>query len=134
MVPTYECAGFYWKTAEDGHCKIKYRKESENIWKNGMDLVYDSRDGEYRGSIVGLSPDTGYQVELSNNNSNTRLTFKTRSDKFPVGKITVLPEGESDTTIIITESGTPRAYHLIAVPSNSKSVINLKNVANAESK
>ncbi len=127
-VPTFECAGLYWKTIEGGPCKIRYREESGRTWKDGLDLAYDPRDGEYRGSIIGLSPDTGYQVELSDNNSKAQLTFKTRSDKFPVGKITVLPEGESDTTIVITESGTPRAYHLVTVSADSKSVINLKNV------
>ena len=126
-VTTFECAGIYWKVTDGGPCRIRFKEESGKEWKDGLDLVYDARDGEYRGSIIGLSPDTGYQVELSNNNSKTRLTFKTRSDRFPVGKITVLPEGESDTTIVITESGTPRAYHLVTVPSDSKSVINLKN-------
>jgi hypothetical protein len=127
-VPTFECAGLYWKTTEEGPCRIKYREDSGRIWKDGLDLVYDARDGEYRGSIIGLSPNTGYQVELSDNNSKIQVSFKTRSDKFQVGRITVLPEGESDTTIVITESGTPLAYHLVTVPADSKSVINLKNV------
>lgn len=127
-VSTFECAGLYWKVKEGGPCVIKYKRESEKLWKDGLDLVYDARDGEYRGSIVGLSPGTAYQVELSNTNSRFLLNFKTRSDKFPVGKITVLPEGESDSAIVISESGTPDAYHLVTVPSNGKSVLNLKNV------
>ena len=127
-VPTFECAGLYWKTPENGQCKIRYKEASGSSWKNGLDLVYDARDGEYRGSIVGLEPGKSYQVELSDNTSNTRLNFLTRGDKFPIGKTTFLPSGESDKTIVITESGTPEAYHLITVPANSKSVLNLKNV------
>ena len=38
------------------------------------------------------------------------IGFTTKNDKFPVGRITVLKGGESDSTIVITESGTPDAY------------------------
>jgi hypothetical protein len=126
--PTYENAGIYWKTPESGECRIRYRKDNSPVWKEGLDLVYDARDNEYRGSIIKLDPDTGYIVELSTNSATTELTFRTRRDNFPVGRTTFLPEGESDRTIVITESGTPDAYHLVTVPHNSKSVLNLKNV------
>ena len=128
VVATYECAGLYWKMPENGSCRIRYRKEAEDKWQAGLDLVYDKRDGEYRGSIIGLSPNTSYQVELTNGSLKTARNFRTRSDKFPVGKVTVLPEGESDKPVLITESGNPGAYHLVTVPAGSKSVLNLKNV------
>lgn len=128
-VPTFECAGLYWKTPERGPCTIKYREVSEKNWKNGLDLAYDTRDQEYRGSIIDLKPGTGYQVELSDKNSKVQVSFETRSDKFPVGKISVLPAGESDSMIVIRESGTPGAYHLVTVPAGSKSILNLKNVS-----
>lgn len=128
-VTTYECASLYWKTQESGPCKIRYKEVAGNKWKDGFDLIYDSRDGEYRGSLVGLSPKTAYQVELSSKSSKASLNLSTRTDIFPVGKVTVLPEGETDKTIIITESGTPEAYHLVTVPAGSKSILNLKNVS-----
>ena len=128
-VTTYECAGIYFKTAEGGPCKIRYKEVKAGGWNVGLDLVYDSRDGEYRGSIVNLKPDTEYEVGLETSSANSRLNFKTKSDVFPVGKITVLPEGESDKQITITESGTPDAYHLVTLPENSKSILNLKNVS-----
>ena len=127
-VSTYECASVYWKTPEAGACKIRYKEIKANTWRNGMDLVYDDRDGEYRGSIINLLPDSDYQIELISGNAKTQLKFKTRNDKFPAGRKTVLPAGESDKTIVITESGTPDAYHLVTVPESSKSVLNLKNV------
>lgn len=126
---TYECAGIYWKTTDSGPCNIRYREKSDSDWKNGLELVYDSRDGEYRGSIVGLKPNTGYQAEISSGKSKEIFEFATRPEKFKVGKITVLTPGESDKTIVITESGTPDAYHLVTVPEGSKSVLNLKNVS-----
>ncbi|HLU88402.1 MAG TPA: hypothetical protein VKZ51_01125, partial [Cyclobacteriaceae bacterium] len=50
-VATYECGSIYWKTPQAGECKIRYREAGKNSWQEGLDLVYDSRQGEYRGSI-----------------------------------------------------------------------------------
>jgi hypothetical protein len=127
-VATYECASIYWKTTEAGAGRIRYKEVKSNTWKDGLDLVYDSRQGEYRGSIIKLVPNTEYQVELSSTSAKSQVKVRTRSDNFPVGKKTVLPAGETDKTIVITESGTPSAYHLVTVPDNAKSVLNLKNV------
>jgi hypothetical protein len=127
-VSTYESGSVYWKTPESGVCTMRYKEAKGKTWKNGLDLVYDARHGEYRGSIIDLVQNSEYQVELSSGGARAKLTLKTRNDVFPVGKTTILPEGESDKTIVITESGTPDAYHLVTVPPNSKSVLNLKNV------
>lgn len=127
-VSTYECAGIYWETQEDGTCTIRYKESQSNTWRNGLDLVYDDRQNEYRGSIINLIPGKEYNVELSNNTASTQLKLKTRNDVFPVGKTTVLEKGETDQTIKITESGNPDAYHLVTVPEMTRSVLNLKNV------
>src|SRR5690606_27361154 len=108
--------------------KIRYKEAKEEAWKEGLDLVYDARQGEYSGSIIGLDSNEEYLVELTNNSTNSQLKFKTRNDVFPIGKTTLLPAGETDQTIVITESGTPEAYHLVTVPESSRSVLNLKNV------
>lgn len=127
-VSTFECAGVYWKTPEAGGCKVRYKEAKGSAWKQGFDLIYDSRQGEYRGSIIKLIPNTEYDVELSTGSAKTQLKFRTRNDNFPIGRITVLPEGESGETIVITESGQPDAYHLVTVPEGSRSVLNLRNV------
>ena len=128
-VGTYECASVYWKTPEAGACRIRYKETGSNKWKEGLDLVYDSRDGEYRGSLVSLIPNAEYQAELVTSSAKSQLEFRTRSDVFKIGKTTILPEVESDKPLIITESGTPDAYHLVTVPEKSKSILNLKNVS-----
>jgi hypothetical protein len=127
-VSTFECSGIYWKTPEAGPCKIQYKEVKGKAWKDGLELAYDSRDGEYRGSIIKLKSSTEYQVKLSTNSAKANLKLKTRNDNFPVGKTTFLPEGESDKTFVITESGTRDAYHLVTVPANTRSVLNMKNV------
>ncbi len=128
IAPTYECAGIYWKTKEAGTCKITYKAKSETEWKKGLDLMYEKRAGEYRGSIVDLKPNTSYELELESGNEKTSSAFVTRNDNFLIGKVTELPEGETDKPIRITESGTPEAYHLVTVHPGKKSVLNLKNV------
>lgn len=128
-VTTFECAGLYWKAPEAGACELRYREINSTTWRKGLNLSHDSRNGEYRGSIVGLKPDTDYEAELTAGSAKARLAFRTRSDVFPIGNTTVLPAGESDRTIVITESGTPDAYHLVTVPEGGKSILNLKNVA-----
>ena len=128
-VTTYECAGIYWQTPEDGICKVMYSLSGKKQWKESLELVYDTRDGEYRGSIVNLTPGTEYDVELTTRSAKTNIKAKTRSDKFKVSKVTLLPAGESDKKIVITDSGTPDAYHLVTVPSGSRSLLNLKNIA-----
>ena len=128
IISTYECAGLYWKTAQAGSCAIRYREKSQKEWSTGLDLVYDNRDGEYRGSIIALKPNTSYQAELTAGKTIKVIDFNTRNDSFPVGKITILKAGEYDSTVIINESGTPEAYHLVTVPEKQSSVLNLKNV------
>ena len=128
VVTTYECAGIYWHTPEDSICRVKYSISGKKQWKESLELVYDIRDGEYRGSIVNLTPGTEYDIELTTRSAKTNIKAKTRRDNFKVGKVTVLPVGESDRKIEITVSGTQDAYHLVTVPSGSQSILNLKNI------
>lgn len=127
-VPTYECAGVYWKAPEAGTCRIAYREVKSKTWIQGFPLVYDGRDGEYRGSIIKLRPNTAYEIKLETQSDKTGIKFITKNDQFSIGKTTIIPEGESDETIRITESGTADAYHLVTVPANKRSVLNMKNV------
>lgn len=128
-ISTFECAGFYWKTDSATVCTVRYREKASADWKTGLNLVYDYRDREYRGSITGLKVNTAYEAELHAGDFKKLLSFTTRNDRFPVGKVTELPVGESDKPIVITESGSPNAYHLVTVPAGSRSVLNLKNVS-----
>lgn len=127
---TYECAGLYWRTSESGVCRVRYTEDGKTSWREGMDLVYDSRDGEYRGSLVGLKPATRYRAELVAGAAKAEIAFTTRSDVFPVGRRTLLPAGESTQTVVITESGTPDAYHWVTVPDGGRSTIDLRNSRN----
>ncbi|MES2692238.1 MAG: right-handed parallel beta-helix repeat-containing protein [Verrucomicrobiota bacterium] len=126
---TYECAGLYWKTPDAGECRVRVRQKGASAWKQALSLVYDARDSEYRGSVVGLKPDTAYEAELTVGEKTTPVAFRTRADRFPVGKTTIIPAGETTETFVITESGTPEAYHLVTVAPGTRSTIDLRNRA-----
>jgi hypothetical protein len=128
-VTTFECAGLYWKVGDNGACRVRYRARPGGEWRAGLELVYDPRDGEYRGSLVGLKPDTDYEAEFTAGSRAESLAFRTRSDRFPIGKTTLVPAGETSTPLVITESGTPGGYHLVTVAPGTRATIDLRNTA-----
>ncbi len=125
-VATYECIGLYFKSPDLGACGVQFRLDGESAWREGYPLVYDPRDGEYRGSIVGLSPGTSYSVKVTAVGSH-ELICRTRSDRFPIGKTTYLEGGTGSKPLVITESGTPDAYHLITPAEGSRATIDVRN-------
>lgn len=83
-VPTFEAIGIYWRTpGAGGPCSVRFRENPgqgpAGTWREGLDLWFDDRVGEienayvgptwhrneYRGSLVGLSPGTRYEIELA---------------------------------------------------------------------
>jgi len=129
-VATYECIGLYFKSPDLGQCDVQFRREGATAWREGYPLVYDPRDNEYRGSIVGLTPDTNYSVKITPGGRSRELSCKTRTDSFPIGKITYLEGGINSKPLIITESGTPKGYHLITPAKDSKATIDVRNAEN----
>jgi hypothetical protein len=129
VVTTFECAGIYWKNAGPGSCTVRYRPHGASEWRPGLPLVFDARDAEYRGSLVGLSPDTEHEAELVAGGQTLRLSFRTRSDRFPVGRTTLIPAGETSRPVVIRESGKPDAYHLVTVAPGARATIDLRGSA-----
>jgi hypothetical protein len=128
-VPTFECLGLYYPSpTERGECKVTYRRDGEQFWRDALPLVYDPREQQYRGSLVNLTPDTAYLIRLTCDGQTIEFTGRTRSDQFPIGKTTHLPAGELDKPLRITESGTPDAWHLVTPGPGSKTVIDAFNL------
>ena len=126
-VATYECVGLYWPTAEARECTVQFRREGAEAWRPALPLVYDPRDHEYRGSIVGLAPDTPYEIKLRASDAEVALKARTRNDQFPIGESTTLPAGDSAQSFTITKSGTPQAYHLVAPPPGARTTLDAIN-------
>lgn len=130
-VTTYECIGVYWTAPAARECAVRYRAEGDANWQAALPLVYDARDGEFRGSIVGLRPATPYEIQLGADGRDATLKAATRSDRFPIGETTQLPAGDSTQDFKITKSGTAEAYHLVTVPPGARVSLDAMNKAAA---
>ena len=129
-VPTFESLGLYFNNATDeGAGGVRYRAAGSSEWREGHPLVYDAREKQYRGSLVGLRPDTDYEIRIEVNKRATDLKARTRSDQFPIGKTTHLPGGTTDQTVYIREPGTADAWHLVTPAPKTKFVSDVFNAA-----
>ena len=128
-VPTFECLGLYYNSeTERGTCNVQYRQDNQQAWRDALPLVSDPRERQYRGSLVGLKPDTQYLVRLTCGGRNVKLSGRTRSEQLPVGKTTHLPAGELDKPLRVTEPGTADAWHLVTPSPGTKTAIDVFNL------
>jgi hypothetical protein len=119
-VPTFHSLGLYWKPGSNpgsAGCEVRYRKTGDSSWKQGLNLWYDSRNSECRGSLVHLSPNSEYEVQFAmpGKSPSAGLKAKTWSEQFPIAK-TVKVSNRS-TTLEITEGGTKDGYVLYEGPA-----------------
>ncbi|MCI0492464.1 MAG: hypothetical protein L0Z07_05975 [Planctomycetes bacterium] len=128
-VSTFESIGLYWKpdnSAEARDCAVRYRPVGTETWHQGLPLWYDARDLECRGSLVQLTPDTAYEIELLEPATKmlARVEARTWSENFPIGKTITLPEF-SDETLTVDESGEPNGYVLVTPQPGAAATIDV---------
>jgi len=129
-VPTFESFGLYYNRAMASQpCRVHYRPANTTEWREGYPLVYDQRERQYRGSLVGLKPDTLYDIRLESEGDPAQFQARTRSEEFPVGKTTYLPGGTTDQTLTIREGGTEKAWHLVTPAVGTKYVNDVFNLS-----
>ena len=120
-VPTFESLGLYYDRAPaPDPCRVQYRAAGESTWREGYPLVYDPREKQYRGSLVGLKPDTLYDIRLEAGADHLSFQARTLSEQFPIGKTTLLTSENSDKTVYIREAGAENAWHLVTPSPGTK--------------
>src|SRR5260221_9551077 len=112
-VPTYEAAGLYWSNAganSQTGCEVKFRKSGDANWSQGLAMWFDARNGECRGSIVGLTNGTTSeaQMNLPGQAAAKSVTFTTWSNAMPVAGTVKAASGAS--TGNITQGGSASRY------------------------
>ncbi len=114
-IATFESIGLYWSPGADpgaGGCSVRYRAAGAGDWKQGFPLWYDPRDAQCRGSLVGLSPNTQYEVRLQAGDKEASLLSRTWKEDFPIGKTITLPAGKRSEPLVITQGGSASGYVL----------------------
>lgn len=118
-IPTFHCIGLYWSPpggARDKEVQVRYRRHGDTEWKEGLPMRYnpipktDEDLADYRGSIVHLTPGTTYEIQLAFGATTAHLKATTWSENFPIG--TTVRAANSNTPLVINESGTPTAWRL----------------------
>ncbi|KKQ46373.1 MAG: hypothetical protein US62_C0001G0016 [Candidatus Woesebacteria bacterium GW2011_GWA1_37_8] len=130
-VVTFNSISLYWSSGSTGDCEVNYRMLGSSTWKEGYPLWFDSRNGECRGSLVNLIPNTTYEIHLASDNDSTNLIVTTWNDNYPVdpNKIHYL-DASSSNTLTVSDSGTSNGYS-IYTPEPGKSItIDVQNSQN----
>lgn len=102
-VATFHSVGLYWNPGRSGDCLVNYRQVGTSTWKEGYPLWYDSRNAECRGSLVHLTANTSYEIQLSSGSNSTSLVAATWSETFPVSQTIYVDNTTS--TYTISQSG-----------------------------
>lgn len=141
---TFHNISVYWKPKESGsgnrQALVRYRKVGTTAWIEGHPLWFDGRSSlnlerqiersqEYRGSIVTVSPDTSYEVQvyLTGIGLVGKGTVKTWSENFKIKR--TVSVGSSSKTLTITEGGSEAEGYVVYKAANSGSTIDVANAA-----
>lgn len=129
-VPTFESVGLYWTPNRVGSgdtCSVGYRVHPAGPWQFGLPLWSDTRNGELRGSLVGLKPGTTYDValHLMDGRDSATLVVTTWNESFPIAATRFVASGMTYAALTFTESGRPGAWVEYAPPPGSTAVIDV---------
>ena len=132
-VSTFESISIYWSPnggADSLQVFVKFREKGTKNWNKGLSMIYNpigkttKELADYRGSIVYLTPNRTYEIELALEGTPIKDTVlaKTWSENFPIGK--TIKISNLDSQYNITESGTEDGYILV---DGTGSTIDVKN-------
>ncbi len=121
-VSTFQSISIYWSPdggADTLNVIVKFREEGTTDWKDGYPMEYNPISGttkdlaNYRSSIVYLTPNTTYEIELTLEGTTTTetITAKTWTENFPIAK--TIKVGNLNGQYTVTEAGTKDGYILI---------------------
>jgi hypothetical protein len=131
-VPTFESAGLYYnRPSASTKCSARYREAGGAKWRDAYPLVYDAREHQYRGSIVGLKPDTAYEIQIDAGSGPVDVQTRTWSEAFPIGRTTELPGGTADKPLVIREGGSEKGWHLVTPAAGARYTSDVFNLADA---
>ena len=116
-VATFHSIGLYWSPeggAESNAAQVRFREAGGGEWRQGLDLWFDARNREYRGSLVELKPGTGYEIRLAlSSGTRESLTQQTWSEKLRVKRTVEVPAGTTRLVIEAKDSGDEKDGYVV---------------------
>ena len=96
-------------------CQVSYREKGSSAWLPAFESVFDGSFGDkFRTSIVDLKPDTVYEVKAQLKRGSVKESakgsFRTWTEKVPVGKTIVLTADQVKNGLVIKDKGTPESW------------------------
>src|SRR5258706_12346513 len=133
-VATYESLGLYWTpptTPSAEGCSVIFRRVGDATFRQGLNLWYDARNNECRGSLVLLDPGTSYEVQigLAGQSPIAGVTAATwqETDQLPIAQTITLPAGTRSTPLAITQGGSASGYIVYQADPASGTTIDVQN-------
>ena len=126
-VSTFHSIGLYWSPpggADSNPARVEFRPAGGGAWRQGLDLWFDARNGEYRGSLVELEPGTAYEVKLSLASGTTEtIKARTWAEKLKVKKTVQVPAGSKRLVIGPEDSGDEKEGYVVFTAPPGRNVI-----------
>lgn len=132
-VPTFESIGICVDFAGGLGSKtvgcVRYRPEGSAPWREGLNLVPCIPERQLRGSLLGLTPDTAYEIECRLVAPGVReekpvvLHARTWQEDVPIAETRALPAPESGGMVKIDTQGKPDGWILYRTAAGSSTAI-----------
>jgi hypothetical protein len=131
-VATFQSLGLYWSPPGGGEANpatVRFRKAGSSAWREGLPLWFDSRNAEYRGSLVELEPGSLYEVRLAlGSGESETLRARTWSEELRVKRTVQVPAGTTHLVIEAADSGSAEDGYVVFTAPPGRNVIDQSRV------
>ncbi len=126
-VPSFEACSLYLKTdgSPDDRFTVSYKPAGAAKWMPALDLVYNPKDGFFRGSVLGLKEATKYRVRVERRRAGRgvrtyQAEFTTWSSAPPVAETRDAAALSRGAVLKIRDRGAPDAWIRYTAPSETQ--------------
>jgi hypothetical protein len=135
-VSTFHSIGLYWAPPGGGAhnaARVEFRAAGQSAWRQGLDLWFDARNSEYRGSLVELEPGTTYTIRLKlDSGPSETLRASTWSEAFRIKRTVRVRPATTHLVIEASDSGDEREGYVLFTAPPGQNVIDQSGVAGDE--
>jgi hypothetical protein len=133
FVATFHSIGLYWSPAggsRSNAANVQFREAGSLAWRRGLDLWFDERNAEYRGSLVELKPATAYQIRLTlASGFSETLMARTWSEALRVKRTVEVAPGTTRLVIDAANSGDEKQGYVVFTAAPGRNIIDQGGVA-----